>query len=93
MTRPEPAHISGRRFDWLGGLSWSFTCLFLYIPSLMLPIFSFNDSIQMVLPLKEFTLKWYVALAEQPRILAALGNSLKGRHFRLHRTTTILATF
>jgi spermidine/putrescine transport system permease protein len=43
----------------------------------MLPIFSFNDSIQMVLPLKEFTVKWYVALADQPALLKALGNSFK----------------
>jgi spermidine/putrescine transport system permease protein len=51
--------------------------LFLYIPSLMLPIFSFNDSIQMVLPLKEFTVKWYVGIPTQPGLLTALGNSFK----------------
>ena len=90
LTRPEPAHISGRRFDWLV-VYMVIYLLFLYIPSLMLPIFSFNDSIQMVLPLKEFTLKWYVALAEQPRILAALGNSLKVA-ISVSIVTTILAT-
>ena len=51
--------------------------VFLYIPSLMLPIFSFNDGIQMVLPLKEFTLKWYAGIADTPGLLEALGNSLK----------------
>ncbi len=51
--------------------------LFLYIPSMMLPIFSFNDSIQMVLPLKDFTLKWYVGIAHTPGLLTALGNSFK----------------
>ena len=51
--------------------------LFLYIPSLMLPIFSFNDSIQMVLPLKEFTLKWYAGIPATPGLLEALGNSLR----------------
>jgi spermidine/putrescine transport system permease protein len=51
--------------------------LFLYIPSLMLPIFSFNDSIQMVLPLEGFTTKWYAGILEQPGLLTALGNSFK----------------
>ena len=51
--------------------------LFLYIPSMMLPIFSFNDSIQMVLPLEGFTTKWYAGILEQPGLLTALGNSLK----------------
>ncbi len=51
--------------------------LFLYIPSLMLPVFSFNDSIQMVLPLKGFTLKWYAGIANTPGLLTALGNSFK----------------
>jgi spermidine/putrescine transport system permease protein len=51
--------------------------MFLYIPSLMLPIFSFNDSISMVLPLKGFTFKWYVEMVNQPGLLDALGNSFK----------------
>ena len=51
--------------------------LFLYIPSMMLPIFSFNDSIQMALPLKDFTLKWYVGIAHTPGLMTALGNSFK----------------
>ena len=51
--------------------------IFLYIPSLMLPIFSFNDSITMALPLTGFTVKWYVEMASQPGLLSALGNSFK----------------
>ncbi len=51
--------------------------MFLYIPSLTLPIFSFNDSIQMVLPLKNFTVRWYVEMVNQPGLMAALGNSFK----------------
>ncbi|MFQ5547715.1 MAG: ABC transporter permease subunit [Woeseia sp.] len=51
--------------------------LFLYIPSMMLPIFSFNDSVQMVLPLKGFTLDWYLGIPERPGLLEALGNSFK----------------
>jgi len=66
----------GRGFNWLF-IYIILYLAFLYIPSAMLPIFSFNDSIQMVLPLKEFTVKWYVALADQPALLKALGNSFK----------------
>ncbi len=51
--------------------------LFLYIPSMMLPIFSFNDSIQMALPLKGFTFDWYLGIPDQPGLLTALGNSFK----------------
>ena len=66
--------------------------VFLYIPSLMLPIFSFNDSIQMVLPLKGFTTKWYEGLAQQPALFTALGNSLKVAA-PVAIVTTTLATF
>ena len=51
--------------------------LFLYIPSMMLPVFSFNDSIQMALPLKDFTLKWYLEIPGRAGLLEALGNSFK----------------
>ena len=51
--------------------------LFLYIPSLMLPVFSFNDSVQMALPLKGFTLDWYLGIPDRPGLLEALGNSFK----------------
>jgi spermidine/putrescine transport system permease protein len=50
---------------------------FLYIPVLFLPIFSFNDSIFVAFPLKGFTTKWYVALADNEPMLTALVNSLK----------------
>ena len=89
-AQQEPAVTKGGRFDWLF-IYMILYLMFLYIPSAMLPIFSFNDSIQMVLPLKEFTLKWYVALADQPRIMAALGNSLKVAS-SVAIVTTILAT-
>jgi spermidine/putrescine transport system permease protein len=51
--------------------------LFLYIPSMMLPIFSFNDSIQMVLPLQGFTTRWYLEIPLRPGLLQALGNSFQ----------------
>ena len=75
-TQQEPTVTEGRRFDWLF-VYMILYLLFLYIPSAMLPIFSFNDSIHMVLPLKEFTVRWYIELADKPALLKALGNSLK----------------
>ena len=83
-------HIGGRRFDWLA-VYMVLYLLFLYIPSFMLPIFSFNDSITMVLPLTEFTLKWYEELWNTPAIIVSLGNSLKVA-IPVAITTTILAT-
>jgi len=37
---------------------------FLYIPVLLLPIFSFNDSFHMVFPLKGFTFDWYIEMCK-----------------------------
>jgi spermidine/putrescine transport system permease protein len=72
----ESSASKGRRFDPLI-LYVVLYLMFLYIPSMMLPIFSFNDSIQMVLPLKGFTVKWYLGILTQPGLLTALGNSFK----------------
>jgi spermidine/putrescine transport system permease protein len=42
---------------------------FLYVPVLLLPLFSFNDNIYITFPLKGFTLKWYQSMvANQPLI-------------------------
>jgi spermidine/putrescine transport system permease protein len=65
--------------------------LFLYIPSLMLPIFSFNDSIQMALPLKGFTTQWYLEIPSRPGLLDALANSFK-LAFPVAIISTTLAT-
>lgn len=50
---------------------------FLYVPVLLLPLFSFNESIYIAFPLKGFTLQWYEQMATSPALIAALGNSLK----------------
>lgn len=90
-TASRPVDRSRRGVDWL--LLYVILYLaFLYIPSLMLPVFSFNDSIQMVLPLKDFTLKWYAALADHAGLQSALFNSLKVA-LPVATTTTILAIF
>lgn len=51
--------------------------VFLYIPVLFLPLFSFNDAIYIAFPLQDFTLKWYQELAESTPLLNALENSIK----------------
>jgi len=50
---------------------------FLYIPVMLLPVFSFNDAIHMVFPLKGFTLKWYDQMIHSSRLHRALMNSVK----------------
>ena len=51
--------------------------VFLYGPLLLMAVFSFNDSIFAIFPLKGFTFKGYQAMANSPALLHALGNSLK----------------
>lgn len=50
---------------------------FLYVPVLVLPIFSFNDSQFIAFPLSGFTMRWYEGLAADTAMQHALGNSLK----------------
>ncbi len=49
---------------------------FLYVPVLCLPLFSFNDSLYIAFPLKEFTTKWYEAMLANEPMHAALMNSI-----------------
>lgn len=53
-----------------------FLC-FLYVPVLLLPLFSFNKSIYVSFPLQGFTTEWYVQLFQSEPMWAALMNSLK----------------
>jgi len=50
---------------------------FLYVPVLVLPVFSFNNSQFIAFPLSGFTTRWYGALAADSAMQHALGNSLK----------------
>jgi spermidine/putrescine transport system permease protein len=50
---------------------------FLYVPVLLLPLFSFNDNIYVTLPFKGFTLKWYQNLMANSSLQAALWASVK----------------
>lgn len=49
---------------------------FLYLPIVILVVFSFNDSAVTSFPLSGFTLRWYQAFLSNSQMLAALGNSL-----------------
>lgn len=51
--------------------------VFIYVPVLFLPLFSFNDSIYVAFPLKGFTLAWYEKMVNSPGLLEALANSIK----------------
>jgi len=50
---------------------------FLYVPVLVLPVFSFNNSEFIAFPLSGFTTRWYAGLASDTAMQHALGNSLK----------------
>lgn len=64
----------GQRLRLLFSSSYLF---YLYLPILILPLFSFNDSYYISFPLQAFTTRWYAELAADPSILAALLNSLQ----------------
>ncbi len=50
--------------------------LLLYLPILLIPLFSFNDSVQAAFPLRGFTLRWYSALLDNPALSGAVLNSV-----------------
>jgi spermidine/putrescine transport system permease protein len=61
--------------------SWlpAYACLyvaFLYLPVLLLPVFSINTAATPSFPLQGYTLKWYESLATTPALLDAAWNSL-----------------
>lgn len=49
---------------------------FLFLPIALIPIFSVNDAIQPAFPLKGFTTAWYVSLAQNERLHAAVATTL-----------------
>jgi spermidine/putrescine transport system permease protein len=53
-----------------------FAMLFLYVPVLVLVVFSFNDNRSLTLPLRGFTLKWYEKFLNNSDMLEAIWNSL-----------------
>lgn len=61
---------------------------FLYIPVLLLPLFSFNDSIYIAFPIKGWTLSWYQEMFTNEPMFAALMNSI-----RVGIVASVFATF
>lgn len=49
--------------------------VFLYGPVLLVPLFSFNDSIHMMFPLEGFTTRWYADVIYNTSLIRALWNS------------------
>lgn len=61
--------------NWLGVYAIVYVA-FLYLPVLLLPIFSVNNSAVPVFPMKGLTFKWYEGLAGNDIMLGAAWNSL-----------------
>jgi spermidine/putrescine transport system permease protein len=64
-----------RRWDFFTLYGLCFV-VFLYAPVLLLPLFSFNDNIFAIFPLKGFTLRAYEQLADDTKLLTAVQNSV-----------------
>jgi spermidine/putrescine transport system permease protein len=79
--------VGARTFGGLG-LYAIFFVIVLYGPVVLLPLFSFNDSIYIAFPLKDFTTRWYYDMANNPALLAALKTSIK-----LGITVALVSTF
>jgi len=63
-----------RRPDLLTLYGYGFL-LFLYVPVLLIPLFSFNEGIFAIFPLKGFTLQHYADLAKETNLLNSVKNS------------------
>jgi spermidine/putrescine transport system permease protein len=64
-----------RRNPWLASYI-ALYLVFLYLPIALIPLFSFNDSIQAAFPLKGFTTAWYESLLQNAELHQALATSL-----------------
>lgn len=82
VAAPAPTHV--RRFGLHGprvsaralGAAAACVVAFLYLPIVVLIVFSFNDNQVTTLPLRAFTLHWYESAFANQDLLRALGNSL-----------------
>ena len=71
--------MNGRRRFAIPGLAASYWLLIvlLYLPILILFVFSLNAGASLAFPLKGFTLNWYAKLFDTPALLEAVGRSLQ----------------
>jgi hypothetical protein len=58
------------------GLVAAGAMVFLYLPIVVLMVFSFNDNRSLTWPLRGFTLRWYESFLNNADMLAAIKNSL-----------------
>lgn len=68
--------MTSRRFSWFNATSITFGFVFLYLPILLLIIFSFNDS-KLVTVWGGFSTKWYVSLFQNESFMNAAWVTLK----------------
>ena len=74
--RPLPGRLS-RAVTRHGGVVFAFVFVaLLYVPLLVLALFSFNDSIVCSFPWRGFTLKWYAEALGDENVVTAIRNSL-----------------
>jgi spermidine/putrescine transport system permease protein len=71
-ARASSRHRGGR---WLLVYAFAYVA-FLYSPVVLLPLFSFNDSVFIAFPLSGFTTRWYAEMAADRAMHAALWNTL-----------------
>lgn len=78
---PEPASakggLSAQIRSWLGFGLFCLPYVFLYLPLVLIVVFSFNDAKVQVFPLTGFTFKWYAEVFSNGPMLAALRRSLE----------------
>ncbi len=84
--------MTEKKLPILGLVYFAIMVIFLYLPILVLIIFSFNDSVILAFPLKGFTLNWYQQLLDARELLISAKNSiLVGLSSSL--VTTIIGAF
>jgi spermidine/putrescine transport system permease protein len=80
--------MNKRRFRFLSFYAGLFV-IFLYGPTLLLPLFSFNDGVFAIFPLNGFTIKHYTTMASNTAMIQALYNSLAVASFASIVTTAL----
>jgi len=60
----------------LGAVYFWILALLLYLPIILLIIFSFNDSIHLIFPLRGFTTNWYVEMTQNRELMKAVRVSI-----------------
>lgn len=65
--------VGNRTLAWTTG--WA-VMAFLYLPILVMAVFSFNDSNFTSLPWNGFTLRWYQAVFDDRQLIRSIGNSV-----------------